>query len=216
MVKNYQNKWVMSTRTVVIEGDERLEGVLREGAGAGGVVVCHPHPLYGGSMGNSVVRAIEEGFFKRSFTTLRFNFRGVGRSSGAYGEGVGETADLVAACQFLEGVLGEGGRFVIAGYSFGAYVASLALARVSRVTDLFLVAFPFTSYHTGEILSFHGNIYLVGGSLDDISPLDDLLALHRELKGKKYLKVIPSSHFFEGREGEISAFILESFQEEEG
>ncbi len=100
----------MSTRTVVIEGPERLEGVLHEGAGIGGAVICHPHPLYGGSMWNDVVDAMEEGFSKAGFTTLRFNFRGVGSSTGRYDGGVGETEDLVAACQFLKGVVsGEAG-----------------------------------------------------------------------------------------------------------
>ena len=251
----------MSTRTVVIEGPERLEGVLHEGAGIGGAVICHPHPLYGGSMWNGVVDAMEEGFSKAGFTTLRFNFRGVGSSTGRFDEGVGETEDLVAACRFLKGVVsGEAGvpakrvvampvegvlnpnrvseasvsgeapqalpvegvlnpnlgRSVIAGYSFGAWVASMALARVAWVTDLFLVAFPFSTYQTGEIRAFSGRIHLVGGSFDDISPLDDLLALHRDLKGEKRLKVIPASHFFEGHAGEISEFILESFREEEG
>ena len=117
----------------------------------------------------------------------------------------------------VEGVLNPNlSRFVIAGYSFGAWVASMALARVAGVTDLLLVAFPFSSYQTGEIRAFAGRIHLVGGSFDDISPLDDLLALHRDLKGEKRLKVIPASHFFEGHAGEISEFILESFREEEG
>jgi alpha/beta superfamily hydrolase len=117
----------------------------------------------------------------------------------------------------VEGVLNPNlGRFVIAGYSFGAWVASMAPSRVAWVTDLFLVAFPFSSYQTGEIRAFPGRIHLVGGSLDDISPLDDLLALHRDLKGEKRLKVIPASHFFEGHDGEISEFILESFREKEG
>jgi alpha/beta superfamily hydrolase len=222
-------------------------------------------------MWNGVVDAMEEGFSKAGFTTLRFNFRGVGRSTGRFDEGAGETEDLVAACRFLKGavnarqflkgeVSGEAGapakrvvampaegvlnpnrvseasvsgeapqampaegvlnpnlgRFVIAGYSFGAWVASMAPSRVAWVTDLFLVAFPFSSYQTGEIRAFPGRIHLVGGSLDDISPLDDLLALHRDLKGEKRLKVIPASHFFEGHDGEISEFILESFREKEG
>ena len=227
----------MSTRTVVIEGPERLEGVLHEGAGRGGSVICHPHPLYGGSMWNDVVEAMEEGFSKAGFSTLRFNFRGVGGSTGRYDEGKGETEDLVAACRFLKGVVSrEAGvpacgsmalpvegvlnpnppRFVIAGYSFGAWISSMAAVRVAGVTDLFLVAFPFSSYPAGEIRSFSGRVLLVGGSFDDISPIDDLLALHRDLKGEKLLKVIPTSHFFEGRAAEISEFILECFRKEKG
>jgi len=229
-------------------------------------------------MWNDVVEAMEEGFSKAGFSTLRFNFRGVGGSTGQYDDGKGETEDLVAACRFLRGaVSGEAGlpargsmalpvegvlnqpshersepeaglscrpllgerseslsgearpalpvegvlnpnlaRLVIAGYSFGAWISSMAAARVAGVTDLFLVAFPFSSYPAGEIRSFSGRVLLVGGSFDDISPIDDLLALHRDLKGEKLLKVLPTSHFFEGRASEISEFILECFREEKG
>jgi len=188
-------------------------------------------------MWNDVVEAMEEGFSKAGFSTLRFNFRGVGGSTGRYDDGKGETEDLVAACRFLKGVAnGEAGvpacgsmalpvegvlnpnlsRLVIAGYSFGAWISSMAAARVAGVTDLFLVAFPFSSYPAGEIRSFSGRVLLVGGSFDDISPIDDLLALHRDLKGEKLLKVLPTSHFFEGRASEISEFILECFREEKG
>lgn len=87
---------------------------------AAGVVICHPHPLYGGDMDNDVVQALREAFADLSITTLRFNFRGVGASGGRYGAGVGETADVCAAFQFLK----EKGisRFYGAGYSFGSWV----------------------------------------------------------------------------------------------
>ena len=206
----------MSTRTVFIEGPERLEGVLHEGAGRGVSVICHPHPLYGGSMWNEVVEAMEEGFLKAGFSTLRFNFRGVGGSSGRYDEGKGETDDLLAACQFLKERANEGARFAIAGYSFGAWISSMAALRVAGVTDLFLVAFPFSSYSAAEIRSFPGRVLLVGGSFDDISPEGDLRAFYRDLKGEKLLKVIPTSHFFEGLTAEISEFVVECFRKEEG
>lgn len=87
---------------------------------AAGVVICHPHPLYGGDMDNSVVRALQEVFYDMGWMTLRFNFRGVGGSSGRYGEGVGEVADVCAAFSFLKakGAL----RCYGAGYSFGTWV----------------------------------------------------------------------------------------------
>lgn len=87
---------------------------------AAGVVICHPHPLYAGDMDNSVVRALQEVFYDIGWTTLRFNFRGVGGSSGRYGEGRGEVADVCAAFSFLK----EKGafRFYGAGYSFGTWV----------------------------------------------------------------------------------------------
>ena len=92
----------MSTKRVFIEGGCKLEGILNENSKRGGVVICHPHPLYGGDMHNNVVNAIEEGFADQGFTTLRFNFRGVGASEGSYGEGQGEVEDLVGAVEFLK------------------------------------------------------------------------------------------------------------------
>lgn len=189
---------------------------MREGTGKGGAVICHPHPLYGGSMQNSIVEAIEEGFYRSGFSTLRFNFRGVGGSTGHYDDGNGETSDLVAACSFLRGRVKEGKRFVVAGYSFGAWVSARALAEIGDQVDLFLVAYPFSAYPADKLLAFRGRIYLVGGSLDDVSPLDDLLSFYKKLNCEKYLKVIPSSHFFDGREKEILDFVLENFGKEKG
>ena len=84
------------------------------------------------------------------------------------------------------------------------------------LVDLFLVAYPFSAYSPGELSSFRGRIYLVGGSGDEIAPVDDLLSFYKNLRCEKYLKIIPCSHFFEGREGEISDFILVHFGEKEG
>jgi uncharacterized protein len=216
LVKSYQNKRIVSTKRVLIKGAESLQGVMREGTGAGGVVICHPHPLYGGDMENGVVEAIEEGFHESGLTTLRFNFRGVGSSTGHYGDGDGEKEDVIAACRFLREEAVASGRFVLAGYSFGAWVSARALGELPFLTDLFLVAFPFSMGGADSLRAFSGRISLVGGSRDDISPLDDLLALHKALEGDKYLKVIPASHFFEGKVADITAFILETCRQGEG
>ncbi len=211
MEKNYQNKWVVSTKRVVIESDERLEGELHEGKGAGGVVICHPHPLYGGSMRSNVVDAIEDGFAESGFTTLKFNFRGVGGSTGRYDEGNGEARDVAAACRFLKEDAGIHDNLVLAGYSFGAWACTRALGNIGDGWTLFFVAYPFSVYPVDVLRAVTGRIYLVGGSADDISPLNDLMQLYRELQAEKYLKVIPSTHFFNGKEGEISDFITEHF-----
>jgi hypothetical protein len=211
LVKTYQNKWVVSTTRVAIVGQESLEGVLREGTGWGGVVLCHPHPLYGGSMDNNVVEAMEEAFSLIGFSTVRFNFRGVGSSTGAYDGGEGEVEDVLAACRFMRERGRADERLVLAGYSFGAWVSARAASRIEGPVDLFLVAYPFSVYGSDALRSFRGPIRFVGGSLDEISPLDDLMALYKELKTDKSLRVIPASHFFEGREEEIADFIREIF-----
>jgi len=201
----------VSTKRVSIEGDERLEGVLREGAGKDAAVICHPHPLYGGSMWNNVVDALEIGFFQAGFTTLKFNFRGVGGSTGRYDGGAGEMSDVAAACLFLRERTGGRERLVLAGYSFGAWVCARAATDMGRDIGLCLVAYPFSVYRSDELRAFRGKICFIGGSLDEISPLDALLALYKELPADKSLKVLPSVHTFDGEEPEITAFIREMF-----
>ncbi len=206
----------MSTKRVIITGEERLEGVLREGAGKGGVVICHPHPLYGGSMWNNVVDALEMGFFQAGFSTLKFNFRGVGASTGRYDEGAGEMRDAAAACRHLQEHTGGGERFVLAGYSFGAWVCARAVSDIGGDISLCLVAYPFSVYRSDELRAFRGKICFIGGSRDEISPLDALLALYRELPADKSLKVVPSGHTFDGEEPEITAFVRETFEKGQG
>jgi uncharacterized protein len=203
----------VSTKRVTIKGEESLEAVLHEGSGKGGVVICHPHPLYGGSMDNGVVEAIEDGFSRIGFTTLKFNFRGVGGSTGRYGEGIGEIIDVLAACAFLEEKLGKDESLVLAGYSFGAWVSANAIPRISRHVDLFLVAYPFSAYAPPDLGSFQGRVVLVGGSRDDISPVDDLLSFHKGLECEKHLKIVPSAHFFDGCEKDISDFVVAIYSE---
>jgi uncharacterized protein len=201
----------MSTRRVTVASDGALEAILRERGQAGGAVICHPHPLYGGSMQNNVVEAIEEGFVLSGLSTLRFNFRGVGYSEGAYDEGSGETQDVIAACAFMRDLIGHEGRLVLAGYSFGAWVASKAAGAIQGLKDLFLVAYPFSRYEPAELRAFEGRLYFVGGSLDDVSPLDQLVSLYEEVQAEKWMKVVPSSHFFPGVEREIRDFVHQMF-----
>ncbi len=206
----------MSTKRVTIEGEEKLEGVLREGAGNGRAVICHPHPLYGGSMSNNVVEAVEEGFSECGYATLKFNFRGVGGSTGRYGEGEGETKDVAAAASFLRNAAQGDGPLILAGYSFGAWVCARAAATVGAAAGLFLVAYPFSVYDTKDLVAFRGKVWFVGGAHDDISPLDALMDVYRQARTEKAIKVVPSSHFFEGCEGQIKDFILENFRKDKG
>ncbi len=199
----------MSTKRVTIKGQEaELEALLGQ-EGTRGVVICHPHLLYGGSMYSNVVEAMEEGFRGVGLTTLRFNFRGVGRSTGRYAEGEGEVRDIVAAHAFLADLLGPQGSVFLAGYSFGAWTAARAADEAGSDT-LFLVAYP-ASYDDGPLRLFRGRLCLVLGDHDEIGRPDRLLEVYRELKCEKYLKIVSSDHFFAGREAEIVSFIEEVF-----
>ena len=97
-----------------------LEGLLQEDSQTDGVVITHPHPLYGGNMHNNVVMALTRAYQKLGCTTLRFNSRGVGNSQGSYGDGIGEKEDVKAAIAYL--AASGMNRIDLAGYSFGAWV----------------------------------------------------------------------------------------------
>ncbi len=111
-------------RAFALESDGlRLEGMLHEGDGAIAAVVLHPHPLYGGDMDSHVVLALRTAFAEAGATTLRFNFRGTGRSQGAYDDGRGEANDARVAIAAIR-ELQPGRSILLAGYSFGAHVAA--------------------------------------------------------------------------------------------
>src|ERR1700735_5869830 len=125
-------------------GDLTLEGLIANpGGSAPAAVVCHPHPMYGGSMHNNVVEAILVAMWKAGYATLRCNCRGVGSSEGEHDGGPGEVDDAVAAMTFLlaqPGVRREGA--VMAGYSFGAMVAVSAGDERAEIARIVAVALP--------------------------------------------------------------------------
>ncbi|MCX7823540.1 MAG: hypothetical protein N2260_08905 [Syntrophobacterales bacterium] len=130
----------------------RLEGRFfsassRQEDGARGVVICHPHPLYGGDMENGVVVAIQRAFSDLGMSTLRFNFRGVGASEGSYDDGRGEVEDLISACRFMRsrGIITLYG----AGYSFGSWILLRGYSRES-FKGLVLIAPPL------DVMDFEG------------------------------------------------------------
>lgn len=162
-------------------------------------------------MYNNVVDAIEAGYSAGGYTALRFNFRGVGESSGSYGEGEGETSDLVAAFTFLKEACKPGTHLALAGYSFGAWIAARALDHLTDVSSILLIALPVAIYGAGSVASFAGPIHLVAGAYDDIAFARDIQELYQRLASQdKHLKVIRTSHFFESREREITEFITET------
>lgn len=146
---------VSETRVRFTSDGLQLEGVLHMPAGPGpfpAVVVCHPHPLYGGAMDNNVVLAVSHGVCELSIAALRFNFRGVERSEGEFADGIGEQEDVRAALEFLATQAGvDPGRIGLAGYSFGAKVALPVALAHDRVRTLVLVS-PFVEDEEWEQL----------------------------------------------------------------
>lgn len=131
----------MPEQPVRIPADSHeLEGAYEPGPGPEGVVLCHPHPLYGGDMDNNVVMALQKSLGAQGWATLRFNFRGVGASGGTHGDGKGEVEDLLAAAAYLQ--QHGPGRIHLAGYSYGAWIALRASQQSVRPATLILVSPP--------------------------------------------------------------------------
>src|SRR5271170_4516381 len=192
-------------------GDLTLEGLLANpGANAPAAVVCHPHPLYGGSMYNNVVDAILGAMWQGGYATLRFNFRGVGASEGEHDGGPGEVDDAVAAMAFLlsqPGVRQEGA--VMAGYSFGAMVALSAGYERAEIARIVAVAIPLAMADARVPDGASKPVLLVSGDRDSYSPLAGLRALKAKIGDSARLEIVAGTdHFFGGCEAELSRAIV--------
>jgi alpha/beta superfamily hydrolase len=158
----------MAERLRFRSGDLTLEGILDLRPGKKGVVVTHPHPLYGGDMENMVVELIAEAYRSKGFSTLRFNFRGVGASDGQYSEGIGEADDVRAAAAFLKE---KGtGEIHLAGYSFGAWVNASAARVNPSFGKTIMVSPPVAFMDFGPGWPIENLELVVTGSLDEIAP----------------------------------------------
>lgn len=189
-------------------GEVSLEARFTPGRVAAAAIITHPHPLYGGSMHNNVVWTAARAFSDRGWATLRFNFRGVGESTGSYGEGVGEVADLRAAVQYIR-TRHPGASYVV-GYSFGAAVAARALNQGLEVTGAVLIAPPIAFMDLGFLPQTPKVRLLIVGDRDVLCPLGDLQALLADRGTEVPLKVLPGAdHFFGGQERELYTLLKE-------
>jgi uncharacterized protein len=191
-------------------GELALEGLIANpGAGAPAAVVCHPHPMYGGSMFNNVVEAILAAMWQLGYATLRFNFRGVGGSEGEHDGGVGEADDARAALAFLASQPGvSSDRSVLAGYSFGAAVAMDAGLKSDAVKRIVAVALPIAMIPISSKANAPKPILLASGDRDSYSPIPKLAELVTKLAPSARLEVIAGAdHFFGGYETRLAGAI---------
>ncbi len=174
-----------------------LEGRLTPGAGDRGVVLCHPHPLYGGSMLTPVIMTVEAAFHAAGFTTLAFNFRGVGGSEGTHGEGRAEVADVAGALAHLRAALDAAPRLVaVAGYSFGSHVGGRAAAADPGVGFYLGVAPVVARYDYGFLAGLGGRVALIVGARDEYGDPARLEALAARLPARPWLRTLDADHFF--------------------
>ena len=189
---------------IEVPGGPRLEARLAESPTAtAGLVLCHPHPLYGGDMDNPVIVRAAEVAQGRGLTTLRFNFRGVGASGGTHGGGIAEEDDVRAALARARAALSANAPLGLLGYSFGAWVSARVAAKRSGLSlPLCLVAPPlgmldWTTVPTGATGATP--LLIVAGTRDQYCPLPDLERFTTRLPGARTAIIEGADHFFLGK-----------------
>jgi alpha/beta superfamily hydrolase len=188
-----------------------LEGLLSRGeTGRGGILLCHPHPLYGGDMYNNVIGGVQGALVQGGFSTLRFNFRGGGGSGGGYGEGVGEMEDVRGAVDFFMTELGADVPLYLLGYSFGAYVGVKGVAADERVKVLICISPPVAMYDFAALKEEKRPILIISGEGDMVCPVGPVKELYLSLPQPKMLHIIPGvDHFWWGMEDRVADYVID-------
>lgn len=165
-------------------------------------LVCHPHPQFGGTMDNKVVQTLAKAFAELGCATMRFNFRGVGKSAGVFDDGVGETEDAAAALAWARSQVPQSTPLVAAGFSFGCFVQTLLLPR-SQPQQLVLVGPAVNRFKIPEVAK---DTIIIHGEEDDVVPLADVMNWARP-QGLPVTVFPGAGHFFHGRLTELKAVI---------
>jgi uncharacterized protein len=190
------------TERLTLKGSAGAIEALRdvpEGMSKGQAIICHPHPLFGGTMDNKVVQTLARAFVLAGWTALRFNFRGIGQSEGAYDEGRGEADDLRAV---IQSAAPQGSVLALAGFSFGSFVVSSVLSEASQSHDLQKIVMVGTATSRFAVSpippELHEKLLLVHGEQDDTVPLLSVMDWARPQVLP--ITVVPGGgHFFHGQ-----------------
>jgi alpha/beta superfamily hydrolase len=206
------------TRVSFLSGGLVLEGILTipEGTGAlPAVIVCHPHPLYGGSMDNNVVSSLSETLAQASLASFKFNFRGVGGSQGKFGQGIGEREDAKAAISFISTVKEvDSERIGLAGYSAGAGFALPVGSNDDRIKALAAISPPLSMSDFDFLKSCPKPKLLISGSRDDLISTEQFLEFCQKLPEPKECESIEGAdHFWWGYESSLAAKVTTFFTE---
>lgn len=197
-----------------------LEGILTTPQGVRGpfraLAVCHPHPVLGGNMENSVVTAICRAADQQGMATLRFNFRGVGESQGQFSNGVEEQEDVKAALETLRHWPGiDRRRLALVGYSFGASVILGGLRRYKAARSLVLIAPPISAMQNSLINADRRPKLFIAGQNDRIAPSGELQrALDSVITPARFAEIPGADHSLRSHEQEVAervvAFVMET------
>jgi alpha/beta superfamily hydrolase len=178
----------------------------------GVAVVCHPHPLHGGTMDNKVAYTLARSCTDAGLAALRFNFRGVGGSAGQHDQGAGETGDTLRAVDWLMSATGAQ-HFVLAGFSFGGFVALQAAMRRAPL-QLVTIAPPLAYLGDAPVPRPACPWLVVHGEADEVVDCADTVARLATLQPPVEVQVLAGvGHFFHGQLGELKRRIVPVLQE---
>jgi alpha/beta superfamily hydrolase len=175
-------------------------------------IILHPHPQFGGTMNNQIVYQHYYSFVRRGFSTLRFNFRGVGRSQGLFDNGPGELSDAATALDWLQTYNPDASSCWIAGVSFGAWISMQLLMRRPEIEGFISVAPPANLYDFSFLAPCPSSGLMVNGSEDRVVPTEAVGNLVDRLKTQRGVviehQVVPgANHFFESKVDELMVVV---------
>lgn len=202
----------------------RLEALLDSPSGKvrAAAVFAHPHPQHGGTMHTKVVYQGAKALARIGCAVLRFNFRGVGRSEGAFDAGSGEMEDFRAALDYMAARFPDS-RLWSAGFSFGSWVALETGAVDDRVTVLIGISPPVVTSVSGQDYSFPNTLastkpkFFVQGEADEVCPLEGMWAFYGKLQEPKELVVIDGAdHLYDGKTQEVGEALEDLLRDFDG
>ena len=199
------------TRRHMIPGPAgNLEAMVNDSGGGSWVILCHPHPIYGGSMFDAVLDTVEQALTPMNLRTLRFNFRGVGSSEGEHDHGEGEVNDLLAVVEWL--CEAKNPSIVsVAGYSFGSVVASRGVANNDSVSRVVLVAPPTSSMALATDLKLP--VRIIVGDADPFVDLPLLQQWQHDQNDAEIVTISGADHFFGGQHQALQSATSAIFSE---
>ena len=174
----------------------RLEALYRDLQDPAGIaVICHPHPLGGGTLHNKVVFRAARGLENANVATLRFNFRGVGTSGGKHEEGEGEQEDVAAAIEWAKRTH-AGKKLIVGGFSFGAWVATRVACEMPEVDAMFMIGTPVNKYDFGYLRQCERPVLFLHGTEDEYGDVAKLEQLVQQMRNAETIIVTGADHFF--------------------
>ena len=190
---------------VIFAGPEgRLEGRYQPASRprAPLALILHPHPQGGGTMNNRIVQNMYSMFVKRGFATLRFNFRGVGRSQGVFDNGIGELSDAASALDWMQQINPEAPMVWVSGFSFGAWIGMQLLMRRPEIKGFISVAPPANMYDFGFLAPCPSSGLIVQGTADEVVTIGGVQKLVDKLRTQRHIVIDydvieGANHFFE-------------------